>query len=63
MKNFYIHNRRISSNDPPLVIAEVGINHEGNINKAFKMIDAAKKGKGGKSDTKRPAFAKKTSLC
>ena len=43
MKNFYIHNRRISSNDPPLVIAEVGINHEGNINKAFKMIDAAKK--------------------
>ena len=44
MKNFYIHNRRISSNDPPLVIAEVGINHEGNINKAFKMIDAAKKG-------------------
>ena len=43
MRNFYIHDRRISPNDPPLVIAEVGINHEGNINKAFKMVDAAKK--------------------
>lgn len=33
--------RRISKDDMPLVIAEIGINHEGDINKAIAMIDAA----------------------
>ena len=26
------------------IIAEIGINHNGNLNQAFKLIDAAKKG-------------------
>ncbi len=33
--------RRISRDDNPLVIAEIGINHEGDINKAIAMVDAA----------------------
>ena len=27
---------------PPLVISEIGINHEGSLQVAFKMVDAAK---------------------
>ncbi len=33
--------RRISSADPPLVIAEIGINHEGSLAKAIQMVDDA----------------------
>jgi len=33
--------RRVSSSDPPLVIAEIGINHEGNYEKAIQMVDDA----------------------
>ncbi len=33
--------RKIGTNHPPLVIPEVGINHEGNIDKALQCIDAA----------------------
>lgn len=36
-----IGKRRIGPSHDPLVIAEIGINHEGDINKAFKMIDDA----------------------
>jgi len=36
-----ISNRRIGSEAPPLVIAEVGINHEGDVRKAFQLVDAA----------------------
>ena len=35
--------RKIGSSYPPLVIAEVGINHEGNLKKAIKMVDDAHK--------------------
>lgn len=38
-----IGNRRVGLNQPPLVIAEIGINHEGNIEKAVRMVDDAKK--------------------
>lgn len=38
-----INNRKIGYNHKPLIIAEIGINHGGNIKKAFKMIDDAKK--------------------
>ena len=34
-------NRRIGADHPPLVIAEIGINHEGSIEKAIKMVDDA----------------------
>lgn len=33
----------VGSNYPPLVIAEIGINHEGNLETAFEMVDAAHK--------------------
>jgi len=36
-------NRTIGPDFLPLVIAEIGINHEGSINKAYRMIDDAKK--------------------
>lgn len=45
MKNFpelEISGRKIGKNHFPLVIAEIGINHEGDIAKAIKMVDDAK---------------------
>ncbi|KZD12190.1 N-acetylneuraminate synthase family protein [Oceanibaculum pacificum] len=39
--SFLIGNRRIGGDAPPLVIAEIGINHEGSEEKAAQMIDAA----------------------
>lgn len=41
MKEFEIRNRIISPGQPPFIIAEAGINHEGNYNKAVELIDAA----------------------
>jgi len=41
MNKFIINNRCIGNDFPPFVIAEIGINHEGDIHKAKKMIDAA----------------------
>lgn len=38
---FSIMNRKIGHNEPPLVIAEIGINHEGDIDLAIQMADAA----------------------
>lgn len=36
-----IEDRRIGPEHPPLVIAEIGINHEGDISKAIRMVDDA----------------------
>jgi sialic acid synthase SpsE len=41
MKEFQLAGRTIGVEHPPLVIAEVGINHEGNVDKALQMVDAA----------------------
>lgn len=41
MEQMEIAGRRIGKNEPPFVIAEVGINHEGEIEKALQMVDAA----------------------
>lgn len=38
-----ISGRKIGADHPPLVIAEIGINHEGSLATAFEMVDAAKK--------------------
>lgn len=38
-----IKNIKIGENFEPLVIPEIGINHNGNLNTAFKMVDAAKR--------------------
>lgn len=37
----YIGSRHLGPEDPPLVIAEIGINHEGDIGKARELVDAA----------------------
>lgn len=36
-----IRGRRIGPDEPPLVIAEIGINHEGDVDKAIRMVDDA----------------------
>ena len=41
MIEFVIGNRAVGADHPPLVIAEVGINHEGDIEKAIALVDAA----------------------
>jgi sialic acid synthase SpsE len=41
MLRFKIANRTIGPDDPPLVIAEIGINHEGSFDKAIRMVDDA----------------------
>lgn len=41
MAEFKIANRWIGDNYPPLVIAEIGINHEGSLETAIQMADAA----------------------
>lgn len=41
MSEFKIAHRMIGDNHPPVVIAEIGINHEGSIETAIAMADAA----------------------
>lgn len=41
MQHFHIGARPVGPDHPPLVIAEVGINHEGSLDKAIAMVDAA----------------------
>lgn len=41
--NIKISNRKIGLDYDPLVIAEIGINHEGSLKTAFEMVDAAHK--------------------
>ena len=41
MPEIQIGDRRIGEDHPPFVIAEVGINHEGDVGKAMQMVDAA----------------------
>lgn len=41
-EEFLIADRKVGPNHPPLVIAEIGINHEGSIEKAIRMVDDVK---------------------
>ena len=41
MNEIQIKDRKIGLNHPPLVIVEIGINHEGSLKTAFEMVDAA----------------------
>ena len=45
MKSIKIENRTISFNNQPFLIAEASVNHNGSLNKAFTMIEAAKQNK------------------
>ena len=42
MSDFIIDGRKIGSEHPPYIIAEMSANHNGNINNAYKIIDMAK---------------------
>ena len=42
-KNIYIDNREIGPNCPPYIIAELSANHNGDINRAFQIMEEAKK--------------------
>ena len=41
MSSFKIEDREIGDNCSPLVIAEIGINHEGSFPKAVRMVNDA----------------------
>ena len=41
MSSFKIEDREIGDDFPPLVIAEIGINHEGSFEKAVRMVEDA----------------------
>ena len=41
MSNFSIGSRKIGLNHKPMLIAELGINHNGSLEEAFKIVDAA----------------------
>ena len=41
MREIEIAGRQIGPDHPPLVVAEVGINHEGDVSKALQLVDAA----------------------
>jgi N-acetylneuraminate synthase len=41
MADFSIGERKVGRDHPPLVIVEVGINHEGSLAKALELVDAA----------------------
>jgi N-acetylneuraminate synthase len=41
VNEFFIGNRPVGYNHPPLVIAEIGINHGGSLTEAKKMVEAA----------------------
>ena len=41
MTDFAIAGRKIGAGEPPLVVVEVGINHEGSVDKAISLVDAA----------------------
>src|SRR5438093_610312 len=42
MPHFSLQGRLVGSGAPPLVIAEIGINHEGDFKKAIRMVDDAR---------------------
>ena len=43
MKHIKIANKKVGLKYPPFLIAEAGINHKGNLKRALKMIEVAKK--------------------
>ena len=55
--NLRIGARTVGDNQPPLVIAEIGINHEGDFDKAIRMVDdAAGGGRASASSSSRTSI-------
>ena len=44
-----INNRKIGSNYPPYIVAELSANHNGDIKRAFKIMEECKNAKGRRS--------------
>ena len=42
-KNFKIGNKKIDFNSQTFIVAEAGVNHNGDLKKAFKLVDLAAK--------------------
>ena len=42
-KKFNISDLKVSNQNKALIIAEIGINHEGNLQRCLKMVDQANK--------------------
>lgn len=61
MDSFVISNRKIDKYSQPFIIAEIGVNHEGNFDKAIKMIDMAKEG--GADAVKFQCYKAETLAC
>jgi len=47
LNKILISGRTVSSKEKPFVIAEIGINHEGNFDKAIQMVEDACKAETG----------------
>src|SRR5919199_631352 len=63
MKPFFeIAGRQVGCDYKPLVIAEIGINHEGSLDTAKQMIDAAKKTVPGNADVSIYEIMRRCSL-
>ena len=41
VNKFKIENRTIGDNEPPLIIAEIGINHNGSLDTAIAIVESA----------------------
>ena len=41
VNKFKIENRTIGDNEPPLIIAEIGINHNGSLDAAIAIAESA----------------------
>src|ERR1700738_262838 len=42
IRDFKIGNKTVGPDQPPYFIADIGANHDGDINRAFKLIELAK---------------------
>ena len=43
MNNFKINDKNIGKGSPALIIAEVGVNHNGLLERGYQLIDSAKR--------------------
>jgi sialic acid synthase SpsE len=44
MREIFLGSKKINEDSEPYIIAEIGVNHENSLQKAFELIDLAKEG-------------------